>query len=62
MFDHGASVYDELCDVVWCGIHRYWRKKVIHHLAPVENTKLIDVAGGTGAGTFSFPIISVAIT
>ncbi|XP_068900474.1 2-methoxy-6-polyprenyl-1,4-benzoquinol methylase, mitochondrial-like isoform X3 [Tenebrio molitor] len=54
IFDHAASSYDNLIDVMWLGIHRSWRKKLIDRLAPVENTKLIDVAGGTGAGTFYF--------
>jgi ubiquinone/menaquinone biosynthesis C-methylase UbiE len=48
IFDHAVSSYDNLIDFMWLGIHRSWRKKLIARLAPAENTKLIDVAGGTG--------------
>jgi demethylmenaquinone methyltransferase/2-methoxy-6-polyprenyl-1,4-benzoquinol methylase len=48
IFDHAAPSYDNLIDVMWLGIHRSWTKKLIDRLAPAENTKLIDVAGGTG--------------
>ena len=30
------------------GIHRIWKNELMHLLNPSENTKLIDVACGTG--------------
>lgn len=35
-------------DVMSLGIHRIWKDIFVHRLAPTENTKLLDVAGGTG--------------
>lgn len=30
------------------GVHRVWKDIFVHRLGPTENTKLLDVAGGTG--------------
>jgi ubiquinone/menaquinone biosynthesis methyltransferase len=49
LFKYVAPVYDHLNDATYLGFHRNWRNKCIRHVAPSENTKLIDVAGGTGA-------------
>jgi 2-methoxy-6-polyprenyl-1,4-benzoquinol methylase len=54
LFDNAACNYDKLCNVALYGNHQYWRRKLIHYLAPSENTKLIDAAGGTGAIAFRF--------
>jgi len=35
-------------DLMSLGIHRFWKKKFVDWLNPQENTKLIDVASGTG--------------
>ena len=35
-------------DIMSLGIHRLWKKTFINWLNPQENTKLIDVASGTG--------------
>ena len=40
--------YDLMNDLMSLGIHRLWKKKFIHWLNPQKNTKLIDVASGTG--------------
>jgi len=40
--------YDLMNDAMSLGIHRLWKKKFIDWLNPQENTKLIDVASGTG--------------
>jgi len=40
--------YDLMNDLMSLGIHRLWKKKFIYWLNPQENTKLIDVASGTG--------------
>ena len=40
--------YDLMNDIISLGIHRLWKKKFIHWLNPQKNTKLIDVASGTG--------------
>ena len=40
--------YDFMNDLMSLGIHRLWKKNFIHWLNPQKNTKLIDVASGTG--------------
>ncbi len=40
--------YDLMNDLMSLGIHRLWKKKFIQCLNPQPNTKLIDVASGTG--------------
>ena len=40
--------YDIMNDVMSLGIHRLWKKTFIDWLNPSKNTKLIDVASGTG--------------
>ena len=40
--------YDIMNDLMSLGIHRLWKKKFIDWLNPSKNTKLIDVASGTG--------------
>jgi demethylmenaquinone methyltransferase/2-methoxy-6-polyprenyl-1,4-benzoquinol methylase len=40
--------YDLMNDLMSFGIHRLWKKKFIDLLNPQNNTKLIDVASGTG--------------
>jgi len=39
---------DFMNDLMSLGIHRLWKKNFIHWLNPQKNTKLIDVASGTG--------------
>ena len=40
--------YDLMNDIMSLGIHRLWKKEFINYLNPQKNTKLIDVASGTG--------------
>ena len=40
--------YDLMNDLMSLGIHRLWKKNFIYWLNPQKNTKLIDVASGTG--------------
>ena len=40
--------YDLMNDLMSLGIHRLWKKEFIYFLNPQKNTKLIDVASGTG--------------
>tara|TARA_Y100000590_G_scaffold466035_1_gene640101 strand:- start:2018 stop:2722 length:705 start_codon:yes stop_codon:yes gene_type:complete len=40
--------YDLMNDIMSLGIHRLWKKSFINLLNPQKNTKLIDVASGTG--------------
>ena len=35
-------------DLMSLGVHRVWKKQVINYLNPQKNTKLLDVASGTG--------------
>ena len=40
--------YDLMNDLMSLGIHRLWKRTFINWLNPQKNTKLIDVASGTG--------------
>jgi len=40
--------YDLMNDLMSLGVHRLWKKSFINLLNPQKNTKLIDVASGTG--------------
>ena len=40
--------YDLMNDIMSLGIHRIWKEKFIDWMNPLPNTKLIDVASGTG--------------
>ena len=48
VFDSVFDKYDLMNDLMSLGIHRLWKKTFINWLNPQENTKLIDVASGTG--------------
>jgi len=48
IFQDVFSKYDLMNDVMSFGIHRLWKRKFIDMLNPQKNTKLIDVASGTG--------------
>jgi len=48
VFQDVFSNYDLMNDLMSLGIHRLWKKKFIHTLNPQKNTKLVDVASGTG--------------
>ena len=48
VFNEVFDKYDFMNDLMSLGIHRLWKKTFINWLNPQENTKLIDVASGTG--------------
>ncbi len=48
VFQEVFEKYDIMNDVMSLGVHRLWKKTFIDWLNPSKNTKLIDVASGTG--------------
>ena len=48
VFNKVYDKYDLMNDFMSLGIHRAWKKKLIHLMSPSPNKKLIDVACGTG--------------
>jgi len=48
VFQDVSEKYDLMNDLLSLGIHRLWKKQLIQYLNPQKNTKLIDVASGTG--------------
>ena len=48
VFDDVLTKYDLMNDIMSVGIHRVWKKYLMNWLNPQKNTKLIDVASGTG--------------
>jgi len=48
VFQDVSDKYDLMNDLLSLGIHRLWKKRLVQWLNPQKNTKLIDVASGTG--------------
>ena len=48
VFEDVSDKYDLMNDIMSFGVHRLWKKKFINWLNPQRNTKLVDVASGTG--------------
>ncbi len=48
VFKEVFDKYDLMNDLMSLGVHRLWKKTFINYLNPQKNTKLIDVASGTG--------------
>lgn len=48
VFDHVASRYDLMNDLMSGGLHRFWKKEAVHRLMPQAGMHLLDLAGGTG--------------
>lgn len=48
MFTDISGKYDLLNDILSFGIHRFWRKKVVKLLDLKRETKVLDLATGTG--------------
>ena len=48
VFEEVFHKYDLMNDLMSLGIHRLWKRTFIDWLNPQKNTKLIDVASGTG--------------
>ncbi|CAG9861675.1 unnamed protein product [Phyllotreta striolata] len=54
VFENVANKYDLMNDAMSMGIHRFWKDYFMLSLSPTDNTKLLDVAGGTGDISFRF--------
>ncbi len=48
VFSQVYNKYDLMNDVMSFGVHRIWKEKLIQWMNPQNNSKLIDVASGTG--------------
>ena len=48
VFEDVFDKYDLMNDIMSLGFHRVWKKTFINYLNPQKNTRLIDVASGTG--------------
>ena len=48
VFSEVYQKYDLMNDIMSFGLHRIWKEKLIEWMNPQLNTKLIDVASGTG--------------
>ena len=48
VFSDVHEKYDLMNDIMSLGIHRAWKEKLIDWMNPQPETKLIDVASGTG--------------
>jgi len=48
VFNDVFDKYDLMNDLMSLGVHRLWKKQFINYLNPQKNTKLLDVASGTG--------------
>ena len=48
VFSEVHEKYDFMNDLMSLGVHRIWKEKFINWMHPQPNTKLIDVASGTG--------------
>ena len=48
VFSKVYQKYDLMNDIMSFGIHRVWKEKFIDWMNPLPNSKLIDVASGTG--------------
>lgn len=53
VFENVAEKYDIMNDAMSLGIHRVWKDIFVQRLSPTEDTKLLDVAGGTGKTTLN---------
>ena len=54
VFSQVHKKYDLMNDIMSLGVHRVWKEKFIDWMNPQPNTKLIDVASGTGDIANSF--------
>ena len=48
VFDNVYDRYDLMNDFMSFGVHRLWKKSLLHMMNPSNNQNLIDVACGTG--------------
>ncbi|KAI9220811.1 ubiE/COQ5 methyltransferase family-domain-containing protein [Blastocladiella britannica] len=48
VFASVADNYDVMNDAMSMGVHRLWKNTLIERMSPTAETRLLDVAGGTG--------------
>ena len=48
VFDAVVKKYDLMNDILSFGNHRLWKKDLINWMSPKKNSRLVDVASGTG--------------
>ncbi|WP_353274587.1 MULTISPECIES: bifunctional demethylmenaquinone methyltransferase/2-methoxy-6-polyprenyl-1,4-benzoquinol methylase UbiE [unclassified Wolbachia] len=48
VFDSVANRYDIMNDIMSLGIHRLWKEKMVSSVHFKKNSKVLDIAGGTG--------------
>lgn len=48
VFDSVANRYDIMNDIMSLGMHRLWKDKMINSVHFTKNSKVLDIAGGTG--------------
>ena len=48
LFSSVANKYDLMNDIMSFGVHRIWKERFIEWMNPRSDSKLIDVASGTG--------------
>lgn len=54
MFASISKKYDLLNDILSFGIHKKWRRKSVQLASPDNNSKVLDIACGTGDFAFEF--------
>lgn len=54
VFSSVSPKYDLMNDAMSFGLHRIWKDSLVDWLAPRENQRLLDLAGGTGDIAFRF--------
>ncbi|MFL3876174.1 bifunctional demethylmenaquinone methyltransferase/2-methoxy-6-polyprenyl-1,4-benzoquinol methylase UbiE [Wolbachia endosymbiont of Trichogramma kaykai] len=48
VFDSVANRYDIMNDIMSLGMHRLWKEKMVNSVHFKKNSKVLDIAGGTG--------------
>jgi demethylmenaquinone methyltransferase/2-methoxy-6-polyprenyl-1,4-benzoquinol methylase len=48
VFERVAARYDVMNDLMSLGVHRVWKRMLVHALDPRPNYRLLDLAAGTG--------------
>ena len=48
VFSKVQKKYDLMNDIMSLGVHRLWKKNMVEWMRPHKNSKLIDIASGTG--------------
>ena len=62
MFDHVASRYDLMNDVLSLGQDRHWRSQTVAAVAPRPGQVVLDLAAGTGTSSLPFAAAGAAST